>query len=276
MSHLPFIDGTYRTVPRPISWLARKFPEIVFYAKATAIVFRAAWKAKRSRYDGAAWTQSSLEVLQALESVGVEFEITGIEQFEQLDEPFLVVGNHMSTLETMVLPCVIQPFHEVTFVIKESLLKYPIFKHVMRSRDPIPVTQKNVRHDFKAMLTGGLKRLKQGVSLIVFPEGERTPVFDPEQFNSIGVKLASRADVPIVPLALETGAWGLGKIIGDVGKIDPTKKVRFAFGTPLRVEGRGDNQQQALIDFIREKLATWNSTCESALVDQSALVDVPS
>ena len=35
-------------------------------------------------------------------------------------------------------------------------------------------------------------------------------------------------------------------------------------------------EQQALIDFIREKLATWNSTCESALVDQSALVDVPS
>ena len=47
----------------------------------------------------------------------------------------------MSSLETMVLPAIVQPIKHVTFVVKASLLNYPIFKYVMRSRDPVAVTR---------------------------------------------------------------------------------------------------------------------------------------
>ena len=257
VSELPVTDGVYRTTSRRISWLARRFPNLVFYSRLTSIVFRAAAKAKWGTYDGPAWIKSSLEVLRALESIGVEFEITGIDHLEHVDGPCLVVGNHMGTLETMVLPGIIQPIRHVTFVVKQALVTYPIFKHVMRSRDPITVSQTDPRGDLKLMLTGGMKRLANGISLVVFPQGERTADFVPSQFNSIGVKLASRADVPIVPLALLTNAWPLGSIISDFGTIDPSKKVYFAFGRPMRVEGRGAEENAAIIEFIEEQLQQW-------------------
>ena len=42
--------------------------------------------------------------------------------------PVVFIGNHMSTLETMVLPGLIAPHREVTFVVKESLVKPSAFR----------------------------------------------------------------------------------------------------------------------------------------------------
>lgn len=256
---LPTVDGAYRTPQRRISLLAKLFPSLVFYWRLCGIVFRAAWKAKRGQYDGPTWAASSQDVLHALESVGVVFEMTGLDHLESVDGPCLIVGNHQGTLETMVLPGMIQPIRETTFVVKHALIEYPIFKHVMISRDPIAVSQTDPRGDFKLMMSGGKERLAKGVSLVVFPQGERSEGFDPKQFNSIGVKLASRAKVPIVPVALKTDAWAMGPIISDFGKIDPSKKVHFAFAPPIRVEGRGADENQAIIEFISGKLAHWNA-----------------
>jgi 1-acyl-sn-glycerol-3-phosphate acyltransferase len=196
-------------------------------------------------------------MIRYLENVGVKFEITGLDYLRQVVGPCLVVGNHLSSLETMVMPALVQPIKKTTFVVKSSLLNYPVFKYVMRSRDPVAVTTSDPRQDLKLMMEGGMARLAQGTSIIIFPEGRRAPAFDPAKFNSIGVKLASRAGVPIVPVALETTAWGLGKPIADFGPINPAKKVRFAFGPALTVEGRGGTEQAAIIDFIQTKLAQW-------------------
>jgi 1-acyl-sn-glycerol-3-phosphate acyltransferase len=221
------------------------------------IVLRSGAKAKGGRYDSADWVNSSHDVLHALERVGVRFEISGIQHLENLETPCVVIGNHMSILETFVLPGVIQPIRPVTFIVKESLLTYPVFGHVMRSRDPVSVTRTNPRQDFKAVMEGGKERLEKGISVVVFPQTTRTNSFDPAEFNTIGVKLAQRADVPVVPLALLTDAWGNGKRLKDFGKIDPTRKVHLAFGEPLQVTGRGTSEHQAVVTFIEEKLQEW-------------------
>lgn len=257
LAQLSFTNGSYRSALRRTSPLARAFPSAAFYWKFFWIVLKSGALAKRSKYGYAEWSHSSYEVLETLEKVGVRFEITGIEHINQLETPFLAAANHMSTLETAILPSVIQPIRNVTFVVKESLLEYPVFKHVMRSRDPVAVTQTNPRDDLKRMLVEGAERINRGVSLVVFPEGRRTPVFDASRFNTIGVKIAQRTGVPIVPVALMTNAWTLGKRIPEFGKIDPTKKVRFAFGEPMLVHGRGAAEHQACIDFIQEKLRQW-------------------
>jgi len=257
---LPFVDGAYRSPARRISLFARQFPSAAFYSRFAGIVLRASRMARLRRYDGLAWTQSSHAVLRALEAVGVQFEITGVDHLERLDEPFLVVGNHMSTLETAILPGILQPIRHVTFVVKQALIEMPVFRHVMRSREPIVVAQKNAREDLKTMLSEGSDRLQQGISVVVFPEGRRSRTFEATEFNSIGVKLAQRNRAPIVPLALMTDAWALGWPFTDIGRIDPRKKVRFAFGEPMRVNGRGTEENRAIISFIESKLRDWRQS----------------
>ena len=257
MQLLTYTNGVYRTKPNKVSWWAKTLPTATFYRHFLTNVVRSSNMAKRGMYDGAQWSQSSLEVLQSLESVGVQFEITGVDHLRQLKTPYLVIGNHMGMMETTVLPAILQPIRNTTFIVKPSLLDFPFFKHIMRSRDPIALSQTNPRQDLKLILEGGSERLNRGTSVVAFPQGIRTLDFDPAKFNTLGIKLARRAGVPIVPMALKTDAWGIGSWVKDLGRIDPAKKVRFAFGEPLTVHGRGTDVHQSIIDFIQQHLCDW-------------------
>lgn len=264
MSHEQAIEsiadesGVYRTPPgvKP-SPAARAAPFLYFYAQAVATVFRGSRLARRGGYDDAAWFGDSLRMLRALESVGVRVEVSGVDNVRRVDGPCIFVANHMSTLETFVLPCIILPHRAFTFVVKKSLVEYPVFRHIMRSRDPITVGRENPREDFVAVVEGCAERLRAGVSVVVFPQTTRSAVFDPGEFNSIGVKAARRAGVPVVPIALKTDAWGNGRLIKDMGRIDPSMPVHICFGGPIEVTGRGDEAHRRVVEFIRGKLEAW-------------------
>ena len=232
------------------------FPSLSFYPRFLMEVYRSAGKAKQGLYDNETWQRSSINVLRALESVGVGFDVQGLEHIRAVDGPVLFIGNHLSVMETVVLPSWILSYKPFTYVIKQSLLEVPIFKRVMAAVEPIAVTRTNPRQDLKAVLEQGVERLSRGLSIVIFPQTTRT-AFNPEQFSSIGVKLAKRSGVPIVPLALLTDAWENGKISKDFGRIVPSRSVHFAFGNALTVEGKGNEEHQAVIDFIQSHLARW-------------------
>jgi len=248
-----FPNGIYQSVPLPI----KPFPSFSFYWRMADIVIRASIKARRGRYDYVDWRTSSWEIVRALETVGCQLDISGLEHLAALKGPCVIIGNHMSTLETFVLPSLLVPYGPATFVVKQSLIEYPVFKHVMVSRNPVVVGRSNPREDLKIVLEEGSKRLADGISLVVFPQTTRTPDFDPEHFNSIGIKLAKRAKVPVIPLALRTDAWGNGKRIKDFGVIDPNRRIHFEFAPPLMVTGNGQQEHQAIISHIQTKLKEW-------------------
>jgi 1-acyl-sn-glycerol-3-phosphate acyltransferase len=209
------------------------------------------------KYDEEAWCQSSFEVLRALERTGLQVSISGIEHLQALKMPCVIIGNHVSMMDTVLVPGIVVQEIPMTFIVKESLMHYPVFKHVMRSRNPIALGRKNPREDLKKVFSEGKKRLDQGISITVFPQTTRGTEFNPKQFNSIGVKLAQKAGVPVVPLALKTDAWTNGKLIKDLGRIRPEVSTHFAFGAPITVEGKGKEAHQQVIDFISAKLTSW-------------------
>ena len=248
----------YFTEERTIPFWRRAFPSFFYYLPMAGIVLRASRLARQGHYHNREWVESSNRIITALEGVGARFIIEGMDHFSSLPTPCIFIGNHMSTLETFVLPCLIARHKPATFVVKKSLIEYPVFRHVMISRDPIVVERTNPREDFKVVMEGGLERIAKGISIVVFPQTTRTEAFDPAQFNTIGIKLAKRAGVPVIPVALKTDAWGNGKLIKDFGPIDPSRTIRFAFGKPLTIEGSGHNEQAAIVDFIRAKLDEWS------------------
>lgn len=234
-------------------------PVFTFYPQLLVIVFTSSRRAGKGKYGSAEWASSSLDVLHALENVGVRIQITGIDNLRKTEGPVVYISNHMSTLETLVLPCLLQPFKETTFVVKKSLIDMPVFGPVMRSRDPIIVGRTNPREDLKTVLERGLKKIEAGISIVVFPQSTRALIFDPAEFNSLGVKLALRAGVPVVPVALKTDAWGIGKHIKEFGPIDNKKTVHFAFGEPMKITGRGAEEHEKVIAFIQGKLKEWGN-----------------
>jgi len=229
-----------------------------FTLKYAVIVFKTRKEARRGIYDTEAWADSSYYIFRFIEKTGGKFHISGMENIAKEPAPVVFIGNHMSTLETMVLPGLIAPHREVTFVVKESLVKHPLFGHVMRSRDPVVVGRTDPRKDFEAVMTKGMELLAKGVSIVIFPQSTRSVEFKPEEFNSLGVKLAKKAGVKIVPIALKTDFWGVGKVIKELGPLDSKKYIYFKFGEPFAVTGAGKEENQKIIDFIETSLNEWS------------------
>jgi 1-acyl-sn-glycerol-3-phosphate acyltransferase len=256
--YINYVDDCYVTKKSQ----KMRFPTPFFYFRLISIILRCSIKAKNNQFTEEIFHLESYNVFKLLEDVGVEFEITGISNVKNCQEPVVFVGNHMSTLETFILPLLLIPYTPISFVVKESLIEYPVFGHIMKAVDPITVTRKNPREDLKKVLEDGTKKISEGRSIIVFPQTTRKIYFNPSEFNTIGVKLAKRANVPIIPIALKTDAWQNGNIIKDFGPIDNSKKVFFSFGELIKIKGKGDNEHQQVIGFISKKLELWNKKSE--------------
>jgi 1-acyl-sn-glycerol-3-phosphate acyltransferase len=251
------INGDYHSPDRKIGWIARRAPGPVFYSRMILTVISGALAARRHRYNGERWIQDSRRILGDLESVGVKVSIENTGSFANLSSPCVFAGNHMSMLETCILPGIIRSHRKVTFVIKESLLDYPVFKNIMAAVDPIAVSRTNPRLDLQIVLREGTRRLKNSTSVVLFPQPSRSNEFIPSHFNSLGVKLARRAGVPLIPVAIKSDAWGNGRRMKDFGPIYPRIPVHVAFGDPITVTGKGRAAQEQTIQFISEKLRNW-------------------
>jgi len=194
-----------------------------------------------------------------MERCGARFDIQSIENISKSKEPVVFIANHMSTAETMLLPGMIAPYRKVTFVIKDSLIRDPVFGVIMKTRNPIGVSRKDPRKDMIRVLKEGVERLKHGYSVVIFPEGTRQSVFKAEQFNSLGVKLAAKAGVKVVPIALKTDFWGNGAILKEWGPLHRNRKLYFNFGEAMKVEKRTKITHVKIVQFIKTNMAKWLS-----------------
>ena len=254
---IPIIQDSYHSPIRKVSFLTRAFPSCFFYPRALGVIRWSSRRAKRGNYGSREWVETSYRIVAALEAVGVSLSVKDVSAFKNLSSPAVFIGNHMSTMETLVLPWIIRPHRPVTFVVKQELLHYPLFGEVIKAIDPVVLSRDNPRHDLATLLAEGKRRLEEGISLVVFPQTTRSREFQPDHFNTIGVKLALRAGVPVIPLALQTDAWGNGKRVKDFGKIVPSHSARFRFGAPITITGNGREEHQRIIRFIAEQLRRW-------------------
>lgn len=232
-------------------------PSVMFYAQAVAHMTRTAYKARLGRLTNADLVKGSHALRRSLESVGVRFEITGLETVDGRNGPCVFVANHMSSLETQILPSILQAAAPCTFVVKSSLLRYPILGPVLRGFDPITVERADPRADLRRVIEQGTERLRRGLSVIVFPQAHRTATFSRKTFNSIGMRLARAAGVPMVPIALDTATWMPGRLVKDIGWILPDRPARFAIGAPIAVGDDGAAAHRQVVAFIEARIEEW-------------------
>jgi 1-acyl-sn-glycerol-3-phosphate acyltransferase len=252
--------GTLGRCPAP--WLRLLPPSTPrFYAGILYTIFHARGIAKKGKYDAAELTASSVFSSRLAEWSGGKLHVTGQEHLYASTGAAVIVGNHMSTLETFLLPGIIGPAKKLGFVVKASLLTHPLFGDVMRSVPHIAVTRDNPRQDLQTVMEKGAEFLKNGISFCIFPQATRGSVFDESKFNTLGVKLARRAGVPVIPLALKTDFWGNGRLFKDVGRIRAKEPIRIAFGPEIPTTLPQAEVHGRVVEFVRGNLQSWGVPC---------------
>lgn len=262
----PFPNATYDTpenTRRSIWEYLLLGTRLSFYIRNFFVFCRSGYLAKHTEFTAETQTVYSLKNLRITESCGGKVHLRGLDNIDKINGPAVIIANHMSLLETAVIHAFLRPRKDFCFVIKQSLLDVPFFGNIMRKLGCIAVTRQNPRDDFKVVMSEGAKRLAEGKTVIIFPQHSRSAVFQEETFNTIGVKLAKHAGVPILPLALRTDFLQNGKLLKDLGPIRRKRPIWFEFGEPImEVKGTGKDEHKAVVNFIASRLKEWGCEVE--------------
>lgn len=175
---------------------------------------------------------------------GITFRIEGRENIPPT--PFVLISNHQSTWETLVLSYLFTP---VTAVAKKELTYIPFFGWVLNLGRPIVIDRKRKQSALKEILRQGQQRLSDGVSVVIFPEGTRVPVAETRPHLPGGAMLACKAGVPVLPVVHNAGLfWPAHRLGKNPGQIT------IRIGSPIPTEGRSAKElNQQLEQWINEQ-----------------------
>jgi len=226
-------------------------------AVALGSIGRCCWLNVRGKFNYENWAESCMNAIQFAEGLGAVVTMRGFAERAAHPGPVVYVSNHMSTFETVAYPTMLNSFGKIAIILKKSLADIPIVGPTARAVGCIPVTRKNAREDLVTVLEVGALRLREGHSVVIFPQGTRQAVFEARRFNSLGAKLAERAGVPLVAIAAQTDFMQTGKLIKDFGPIDPSRPVRFECSPLFRPELGAKKMHEQSVQFIASKLSEW-------------------
>ena len=114
--------------------------------------------------------------------------------------PVLFVSNHQSNMDIAIICGFIDK--PKGFIAKKELKKLPLINKWITLAGSIYLDRENPRKSMEGILEG-IKTLKNGHSLVVFPEGTRSRGDKMGKFKSGSFKLATKSKVPIVPLTID-------------------------------------------------------------------------
>ena len=114
--------------------------------------------------------------------------------------PVLIVANHQSNFDIMTLLSTIDK--PLGFIAKKELGKVPFLSYWMKAIGCVFIDRDNPREGLKAIGVG-IEKLKNGHSLVVFPEGTRSRDGKLGEFKAGSFRLATKSRVPVLPIALQ-------------------------------------------------------------------------
>ena len=167
-------------------------------------------------------------------------EVIGIENIPK--EPVVVIANHQSTLDIPLLLMVLP--NQASFVAKIELRKTPVIATWMKIMGCIFIDRKSARAALQSFKDGA-EMIKKGQSVIIFPEGTRTPEI--MEFKRGSFKLATMAKVPILPITIV----GSEKVLADGDFRKRDNPVKIVINKPVDLSKLEKPELNKIHDDIR-------------------------
>ncbi len=172
--------------------------------------------------------------------------ISGSEN-KKAGQTYVVVSNHQSLAD---IPLISHLVTDSKWLAKAELFRFPVVGWMMRMAGDIPVERADRRKAAQAMLRCA-RTLRQGCSIVFFPEGTRSKDGEIQLFNDGPFQLAIREQVPILPLVVEGSGAALPRNSWIFG---PTPDIHLRALEPVTVEGWDIRQAGELREAVRQKM----------------------
>ena len=177
---------------------------------------------------------------------GIKVRVRGLENLDT-EVPRIYMTNHQSFFDIFaLLACLPVNFK---FILKQELMKLPVFGPAMKKAGYIGIERGDPRKAVKSMNLAA-ERIKNGASVLIFPEGTRSPDGRLGQFKKGGFSLAIKSGCDIVPVA-----------ISDSCRIAPKGSLRIrkgsfslSIGKPISLAGYTKRKIPELMDQVRDAM----------------------
>jgi len=153
---------------------------------------------------------------------------TRIKQDPSGHTPVIFACNHSSLMDIPILYKALPV--EFRFIVKKELFKIPLLGLAMKTAGYIPIDRAKGRAALKSMKEAA-RRIREGASIVIFPEGTRTLDGRLQGFKEGGFMLAVNSGCPVVPVAIR-GSFNIlkkGSMIASPGEVE------VIIGTPIEV-----------------------------------------
>ena len=132
--------------------------------------------------------------------LGLSYEIRG----KTPETACLIAGGHQSLWECLKI-CSLYP--GVKFILKRELVEMPLVGKCIRAFEHIPIDRRGGNKSLRQMIRQSENALKQGYSVLIFPQGTRVAPGDVSPYlGGIGM-LYERLKVPVVPMVVNSGVF---------------------------------------------------------------------
>jgi len=180
----------------------------------------------------------------ALLANGVKVKTEGMEQLDGKG-PYIFMSNHQGNYDIFALLGHLT--YQFKWLAKKELFSVPFLGWTMAAVGYISIDRGGTRDTVGAM-NEAAGRIRDGMSVVIFPEGSRSPDGLIQPFKKGGFTLAIKSKVPIVPIAI-SGSRDIvpkGKLAVSPGEI------RILIGHPIETENCALKDREWLMKKVRE------------------------
>jgi 1-acyl-sn-glycerol-3-phosphate acyltransferase len=176
----------------------------------------------------------------------VRVRMEGLEHLKK-ESPYIFMSNHQGSYDIFALLSHL-PF-QFKWLAKKELFSIPIFGWAMAAAGYISIDRQGTRETVEAM-NEAARKIRDGMSVVIFPEGSRSPDGSIQPFKKGGFTLAIKSQVPIVPIAI-TGSRDImpkDKLTANPGEI------RMRIGLPIETQHFSLKDRKSLMEKVSEAI----------------------